>query len=428
MPSPTIPLVLDLSHHNIVTDWAKVASSGVRAIIHKATQGTGFVDPRYAQRRTAARAQGLLWGAYHFATSDDAAAQVAHFLQVVGEDPQCLLALDWEPNTTRGQGTMSLEQARLFLELVAARTGQKPVLYSGHLLKEQVPRGDAFLSEHRLWLAHYTSAPAPRLPAGFSRCFLWQYTDGSASAPPAPAIPGIESQGVDCNHYAGSVEQLSAEWVVSAVPAWEEDEAVANVRARVEAASVVTGTPPGQSISITVSGAPLPGPHPLPGERAKTNAKSDENYARPMQDPVAPPALQPAEAWGAEVLREATKNPEAAAAQPAGFWSILRRSKSLKLLLTAGGGLIADWLGYLRDWLDAGWDLVLWTMGVLPDLTAETRTTLTSAEEAARWFKVDWGAVLPKVALVVAVIVFLRHLADKRELEALKKGQEPQGS
>jgi hypothetical protein len=46
----------------------------------------------------------------------------------------------------------------------------------------------------------------------------------------------------------------------------------------------------------------------------------------------------------------------------------------------------------------------------------------------ARWFKVDWGSVLPKVALVVGLVVFLRHLADKRELEGLKKEQQPPAS
>jgi hypothetical protein len=111
----------------------------------------------------------------------------------------------------------------------------------------------------------------------------------------------------------------------------------------------------------------------------------------------------------------------AAAPQRPGFWSLLRASKSLKLLLGSGLALVSDWLGYLRQWLDTAWDIVLWTVGALPEITGEVKTTLTSSEEVARWFKVDWGSVLPKVALVVGVIVFLRHLADKRALEEVKR-------
>jgi hypothetical protein len=159
--------------------------------------------------------------------------------------------------------------------------------------------------------------------------------------------------------------------------------------------------------------------------------------------PVAPPALQPAGAWETEVRPEPVfisgpsnedekmntgAKPDIAPAAAGGFFSLIKGSRSLPLLLTTAAGLLADWLDLLRSWLDWGWDLVLWTMGVLPELTSEVKTTLTSSEEAAKWFKIDWGAVLPKVALVVVVVVFFRLLANKRELDALKKQQEVKGA
>ena len=41
-------------------------TTGIVGVIHKATQGTTYVDETYASRRVEALACGLLWGAYHF--------------------------------------------------------------------------------------------------------------------------------------------------------------------------------------------------------------------------------------------------------------------------------------------------------------------------------------------------------------------------
>lgn len=197
------PLVLDLSHHNEIEDWNKVYASGVRAVIHKATQGSSFVDQDYAKRKAAAKASGLLWGAYHFADSSDVEKQVANFLKVVGEDEDTLLALDYEPNGAR---TMSLAQAKKFLQLVYEKTEQRPILYSGNLIKETLKKADPFFSSHRLWLAQYGKKAI--LPPGFDRYWLWQYSGDGING--AGIIPGIKTKGIDCNVFGG--EDLGSEW------------------------------------------------------------------------------------------------------------------------------------------------------------------------------------------------------------------------
>src|SRR5437870_8817789 len=59
-------VVVDLSHHNRVADFNAVTADGIVGIIHKATQGFRFTDPKYQDRRSRALEVGLLWGAYHF--------------------------------------------------------------------------------------------------------------------------------------------------------------------------------------------------------------------------------------------------------------------------------------------------------------------------------------------------------------------------
>ncbi|HVT27649.1 MAG TPA: glycoside hydrolase family 25 protein [Lacipirellulaceae bacterium] len=269
MAKAKVPLVLDLSHHDEVEDWGKVYASGIRGVIHKATQGGSFVDGDYAKRKAAAKAAGLLFGAYHFADASDVTKQVEHFLSVAGTEPDTLLALDYEPNRTN---TMSLAQAKQFLQLVYDKTGQRPIIYSGNLLKEQLKKADPFFSSHRLWLAQY--GPKARLPNGFSSYWLWQYSGDGVNG--SGIIPGIKTKGVDCNVFGGS--DLAAEWChVPAKPApipvpERADATVASlkdksrtvatlVKAKVTSAAVAaTSVVAGVTTDTTTTVAPVPNP------------------------------------------------------------------------------------------------------------------------------------------------------------------------
>ena len=59
-------VIIDLSRNNPNVDFHGLGANNIIGIIHKATQGSGFSDPVYVQRREAAKNAGLLWGAYHF--------------------------------------------------------------------------------------------------------------------------------------------------------------------------------------------------------------------------------------------------------------------------------------------------------------------------------------------------------------------------
>jgi lysozyme len=86
--------VLDLSHYNSISSWKKILGAGIVGIIHKATEGLSYRDPRYLARRQPALNIGLVWGAYHFANASDPIAQVDNFLSVTGVDDDTLYALD----------------------------------------------------------------------------------------------------------------------------------------------------------------------------------------------------------------------------------------------------------------------------------------------------------------------------------------------
>mmetsp|Transcript_13965 Transcript_13965/g.15416 ORF Transcript_13965/g.15416 Transcript_13965/m.15416 type:complete len:234 (+) Transcript_13965:30-731(+) len=197
--------VVDISHYqgtNLDFNSA-YKQGGIRGVIHKATEGTSWVDSAYETNKSNAKAAGMLWGAYHFATGDDATAQAQHFLSTVRPSFDTLVALDLESG-------MSLDQAVEWVEYVKAHHGKYPVLYGGSYLKELLGgRANATLSKCPLWLSEYSSFP--RLPPGWTYYSLWQYTD-SIHGPTPHTTPGLGS--TDKDIWNGSEISLKAFWTL----------------------------------------------------------------------------------------------------------------------------------------------------------------------------------------------------------------------
>jgi len=206
----SINVVVDISHHNGNVDLTKAQQDGIVGVIHKATQGTGMVDNKYVTNRQKGQTAGLLWGAYHFGTKSDGAAQADFFLSKANADNQTLLVLDYEPN---GNSTMTLSQARAFVTRINEKTGRFPGLYSGSLIKEQLggQPADPILSQCFLWIAQY-GPQVKNIPPTWPTWTLWQYTDGVAGPTPH-SVDGIGP--CDRDQFNGTLEQLKKLWGVA---------------------------------------------------------------------------------------------------------------------------------------------------------------------------------------------------------------------
>jgi lysozyme len=205
-------VIIDLSHHNQVTDFATIKAAGIIGVIHKATQGTGYTDPEYADRRSAALDAGLLWGAYHFADAGDATAQADHFLSVVDPGPGDLLVLDIEQNYSDGQPTasMSLAGSETFVQYIERQTGRFPGLYSGSYIKELLgDEKNPVLANCWFWLAQYSSTA--EVPANWPDWTMWQYTDGNNGDEPH-SVNGVGP--CDRDRFNGDIRQLKKLWRV----------------------------------------------------------------------------------------------------------------------------------------------------------------------------------------------------------------------
>lgn len=200
-------MVVDLSHWDPASDYDAAARDGIVGVIYKATQGQANTDDTYVQQQHAAKAAGLKWGAYHFADSSNVDGQVRNFMRFASPDLDELFCLDWEDN---GGDRMSAAQAQDWITKVEAQLGRpgQCVIYSGNTAKELLGNTvNEFFGSRRLWLAQYSSTPTWQ--RSWETYWLWQFTDGQVGPEPH-SISGIGPG--DISSYAGSVEQLVAEW------------------------------------------------------------------------------------------------------------------------------------------------------------------------------------------------------------------------
>jgi lysozyme len=242
MTEPVNPMVVDLSHWDPADDYEAVKADGIVGVIYKATEGQSYTDPTYVSQQHAAKAAGLLWGAYHFADASDVGGQVRNFMGFACPDPDELFCLDWEDNPG-GAGKMSADQARDWIEQVEDKLGRpgECVIYGGNTIKEALDSDpDGFWGSRRLWLCQYGSTPS--WPEDiWSAYWLWQYTDGQVGPTPH-SIDGVGH--CDINSYDGAPGDLAAEWASGQAQPPIPPEPVESV------VGVLISAPPGITVKV----------------------------------------------------------------------------------------------------------------------------------------------------------------------------------
>lgn len=166
----------DLSHHNSTVDLAVYAAAGYRRVIHKATEGTDYVDPTFSSRWREAGRLGLARVAYHFARAKfNGADEFDHLAATVaaagGLGPRDRLCLDTEDTETPQHAKLNAIQ---FTNRAISRGYSTGLIYTGKWYAD--PNGitsSIFPPGWRgLWLSDYTPGQADEdieLPAGWSR-------------------------------------------------------------------------------------------------------------------------------------------------------------------------------------------------------------------------------------------------------------------
>ncbi|SDX21248.1 Lyzozyme M1 (1,4-beta-N-acetylmuramidase), GH25 family [Amycolatopsis xylanica] len=178
---------IDVASYQGNVDWAYWWGQGKRFVWTKATEGTYYTNPYFAQQYNGSYNQGFIRGAYHFAIPNGStgAAQADYFLAHGGGwsgDGKTLPgALDMEYNPY-GATCYGLSQSamgawvRSFHDRYYARTGRWPVIYTSTSWWNQcVGSTQNFGGTVPLWVARYSSSVGT-LPYGWGFHTVWQYT------------------------------------------------------------------------------------------------------------------------------------------------------------------------------------------------------------------------------------------------------------
>ncbi|MFE6054450.1 lysozyme [Kitasatospora sp. NPDC056446] len=199
---------LDVSSYQGSVNWSSTAANGARFAYVKATEGTGYTNPSFAQQYNGSYNAGLIRGAYHFAlpNSSSGATQATYFVNHGGgwsADGRTLPpALDIEYNPY-GATCYGLSQSamvgwiRSFSDTVHARTGRYPTIYTtANWWAQCTGDNGGFGATNPLWIARYGSTVGT-LPNGWGYQTIWQFADSGT-------FPG------DQDYFNGAADRLRA--------------------------------------------------------------------------------------------------------------------------------------------------------------------------------------------------------------------------
>jgi GH25 family lysozyme M1 (1,4-beta-N-acetylmuramidase) len=195
---------VDVSAYETSVDWAAAKASGIEFGFIRATDGTGYRDPRFAAYWAAARAAGVIRGAYQFfRPAEDPIAQAELLLSLMGPhvDGDLPPALDVE--TSGGLAPDAVAAAvQAWVDHVAEAIGRPPIIYAGYYSWPTLT-GGANLTASPLWHAQYTTAPCPNIAAPWTAWRFWQYSSTGV-------VPGLVGEASDLDVFDGSLDELRA--------------------------------------------------------------------------------------------------------------------------------------------------------------------------------------------------------------------------
>jgi len=191
--------------NNAAIDWAQVAGDGIQFAAVKATEGNYYHNPFGPADLADARAAGLSVIAYAFAIpngnggSKSPAVQADYLLSHLGAGNSgvpVLLDIEYDPyvNSDGTNSCYGLSQSAMrtwiagFDSEVQAKTGRLPIIYTTADWWSTCTGNSTAFGPTPMWVADFTTAASPALPAGWADWSFWQYTS-------VGTVAGITSTG-----------------------------------------------------------------------------------------------------------------------------------------------------------------------------------------------------------------------------------------
>ncbi|HEY5835563.1 GH25 family lysozyme [Streptomyces sp.] len=205
---------IDVSHWQGSINWTAVRNFGIQFAWIKATEGTSYKDSAFNANYLNAYNAGVIRGAYHFARPDisSGATQANYFASNGGAWSRDNLTLpgvlDIEYNpygaTCYGLSTSAMRTwITDFYNTYKARTTRDAVIYStANWWNTCTGSWTGMATKSPLFVAHYTTATSPTIPAGWPTWTVWQYTSTGS-------VSGVAGN-VDRDKFNGTRDRLLA--------------------------------------------------------------------------------------------------------------------------------------------------------------------------------------------------------------------------
>ena len=186
---------IDVSHYQGTINWPKVKQNNSFVFI-KASEGAQTVDKEFHQNVQGANQEGMLVGAYHFFDPDIAAdKQAQHFIKTIDLQSLSLppvLDVELQPKYENAQ---FLKNVRLWMTIIAKKTGCQPILYTNHAMWKQY--FEKHMTEYPLWLSEYDTT------LGHIKNIPWHYWQHTSNG----KTEGINNL-VDLSYYKSNQKSL----------------------------------------------------------------------------------------------------------------------------------------------------------------------------------------------------------------------------
>ena len=145
---------IDISNWQNGIDLASVfAQNALDGVIVKATQGTGYTNPKFKEWADWLNTNGKPFGVYHYLDGLDAVAEARYFYDTVRPYiGKCVPCADYEEHAAMQKGTAWL---KLFLDEFLRLSGVRCLVYCSQSVTQSQNFNDIARGGYRLWMAQY---------------------------------------------------------------------------------------------------------------------------------------------------------------------------------------------------------------------------------------------------------------------------------
>ena len=195
---------VDVSAHQGNIDWKILSRQNVSFAFIKATEGSGWVDKKFAYNFTYSMKYGLIVGAYHFFSFDsDAISQSENYIKNVPKDMNLLppvvdIEFYGDKNKNIPDVETTREQLKKLLERLEEYYQKKPIIYATNTSYNLYIKDN--FEEYKIWIRDIFSTPNLKDNRKWT---LWQYTNRER-------LEGYngEEKFIDMNVFNGSYEEF----------------------------------------------------------------------------------------------------------------------------------------------------------------------------------------------------------------------------